>query len=609
MRRIGFAFAALLVAIAGVILVRPTLAAEPGRARVLVGPNILVSRDGDVAHVEIMGAVNPKNPKQLIAGVITATRPAGGWACRVYASADGGNAWVDSAFPEQVDFGGADPQTAFTADGAALFSALSIVKDEQGRQRSALFVYRSEDGGRTWGKAAIAAFGADHPQIVVDATGGKYNGRVYIAYLHGYPEYQISVVRSDDGGRTFAKPVLAASGKGVIGINVTSIHLLSDGTLVVPYADFDFHQAAALPTEATSHLFVVTSADGGDTYSAPAVVGAQRARFSPNVAGFPMFAADMTTGKYRDRMYGVWTDYASSSGRVTFSYSTDKGTTWTKPVVLDDTGAAGGVQYEAQVAVNNKGIVAVTWFDTRTKDLGHYDEYFTASLNGGVSFLTPVRVSSQTSDAFGIGNMQIVPSTWAHEGVQRVTFISAATRWRAAGDYMGLVADTDGVFHPLWADARSGTYQVWTAAVKVAAESEAARVVPSSVQSSDVTRDLEVVTDPARYDPFTHILEMPLRLRNRGGKTIYGPLIATVTVFGSGMGEVWRDFAPEILNATNQKTGAGAEMTYTDALGDFHELAPGALTDAVIWKLKINDVERIPDMHLSIKGSVDRPPS
>ncbi|MGI8745327.1 MAG: hypothetical protein ACR2NN_22685 [Bryobacteraceae bacterium] len=80
-------------------------------------------------------------------------------------------------------------------------------------------VYRSQVGGRTWGNPVITAFGADHPQIVVDHSGGKHNGRVYIGYRHGigywhgYPEYPISIVRSDDGGRTFGKPVLAAVGK------------------------------------------------------------------------------------------------------------------------------------------------------------------------------------------------------------------------------------------------------------------------------------------------------------------------------------------------------------------------------------------------------------
>lgn len=169
----------LLLTVAVVVLDSPALS-EISTGHVLIGPNILVSRDGDIAQVEISAAVNPKNPKEIVASVITATRPLGGWACRTYAKMDGGNTWVDSIFHEQVEFGGGDPQVTFTTDGAALFAALSLGKDEQGQDHNGLYVYRSEDGGRTWGRPVVAAIGADHPQMIVDHTGGKYNGRVHI---------------------------------------------------------------------------------------------------------------------------------------------------------------------------------------------------------------------------------------------------------------------------------------------------------------------------------------------------------------------------------------------------------------------------------------------
>ncbi len=45
--------------------------------------------------------------------------------------------------------------------------------------------------------------------------------------------------------------------------------------------------------------------------------------------------------------------------------------------------------------------------------------------------------------------------------------ISGLSRWQNGGDYIGMTADADGVFHPLWADGRSGTYQLYTSAVRV----------------------------------------------------------------------------------------------------------------------------------------------
>jgi hypothetical protein len=601
-----------LTVAAGAVLC--VLSGGPGHAqlappRAVVGPNMLVSRDGDSAHIEIMAAANPRNPKQLVAGVITATRPAGGWAVKAYASGDGGNTWIDSTFPEQVENGGADPQVVFTEDGAALLAALSWVTDEKGHLSVALVVHRSEDGGRTWDKGVVAATGVDHPQITVDHTGGPHNGRIYMGYLHNAPpkdpktlDYRVSVISSDDGGCTFGKPILVADGKGEVGINVVGVRPLSDGSVVVSWLDFDYHQSRTPRTEQTSHVFTAISQDGGETFSEPRLVGTELAKLSPWLSTFPEFGSDASGGKYRDRLYAVWSDYSSGEDRVVFTWSSDKGATWSKPVILDGSGDPGSAQYQGQVAVNGKGVVGVSWLDTRTKDLGRYDEYFTASSDGGRSFMRPVRVSSTTSDMFGVGNAQVVPTTWHFQNVVRVSFTSPETRWRTGGDYWGLVSDANGVFHPVWADSRSGTFQVWTAAVETG---DAALATPrADAQAADVTSQIDVVTDPARYDPAMHVLEMPLRLQNRTGKILYGPVTATVSLFGSGMGDVNRDFAPEVLNATNHKPGAGAEMDYTAALGGAGALTPDGVTDAVVWRLKISDPEKVPDMHLSVKAAV-----
>lgn len=76
----------------------------------MVGPDYLVSRDGDRPHVEVMAAANPRDPKNLLAGAITFTRPDGGAATKAYVSFDGGVQWDDIVFPEQKEHGGGDPR-------------------------------------------------------------------------------------------------------------------------------------------------------------------------------------------------------------------------------------------------------------------------------------------------------------------------------------------------------------------------------------------------------------------------------------------------------------------------------------------------------------------
>ncbi|MBK7598131.1 MAG: hypothetical protein IPJ07_06230 [Acidobacteria bacterium] len=93
---------------------------------------------------------------------------------------------------------------------------------------------------------------------------------------------------------------------------------------------------------------------------------------------------------------------------------------------------------------------------------------FAVSVDGGESFLPPVRLSSAPSSRWGAGNFAFSPSTWSDLMKNiRVTFLSAASRWGSGGDYIGLTADAEGVFHPFWPDSRTGTFQAMTSRVQV----------------------------------------------------------------------------------------------------------------------------------------------
>lgn len=74
---------------------------------------------------------------------------------------------------------------------------------------------------------------------------------------------------------------------------------------------------------------------------------------------------------------------------------------------------------------------------------------FTASLNGGASFL-PER---QPSDSVSCPDAS--------------TNGAAFGRWPTGGDYFGMAAAPGGRFHAVWPDARSGTFQLRTSTVDV----------------------------------------------------------------------------------------------------------------------------------------------
>lgn len=126
---------------------------------IVLGPNILVSRDGDVAHVEPILAVNPRNPNNLVGAAITATRPEGGMACRTYSSLDGGSTWSVSDFPDQVAFGGGDPQVVFTPHGTVVFLDLGFGFEVDGEKVDATKIPTvvGADNGKT-GVGAVFSF-------------------------------------------------------------------------------------------------------------------------------------------------------------------------------------------------------------------------------------------------------------------------------------------------------------------------------------------------------------------------------------------------------------------------------------------------------------------
>jgi hypothetical protein len=105
--------------------------------------------------------------------------------------------------------------------------------------------------------------------------------------------------------------------------------------------------------------------------------------------------------------------------------------------------------------VNADGVLGVSWYDARhdpdtSRGRARCQELFlAASLDGGRTFLPDLPVSTGRNCPAQPRNGQ------------------AGTRWRAGCDYHGLVAAPDGRFHLLWADSRSGVYQLRFASVRV----------------------------------------------------------------------------------------------------------------------------------------------
>jgi hypothetical protein len=553
-----------------------------GQVRIAVGPNVLVTRDGDVSHVESAVAANPTDPLNLVATAITFTLPQGGYVNKTYATFDGGFSWYGARLPEEPDLGSIDPKVAFTPSGTALHVGLV-----QG-----MSVYRSEDGGRSWLAPARLGRGYDRVAIAVDHSAGPTAGQIYVT---GNLDAGPRIHRSADDGRTFDAAVTLP------GIVVTDVLVLSDGAVLVPlYAGPDLRVPENRGKPMAAYATVL-SRDGGATFSALRPGFEQqrygtdstlRRRRGESIVGdnTATFAADVRSARYRDRVYAAFPDmrWAGGTPRIAVVWSSDRGASWSAPTMVDAAAPPSASQFLPAIAVNDSGVVGVMWLDTRASAADDaYDVFYSTSLDGGKTFLPAVRVSSETSRPAGPGNLRPGLGRLRYSGDTLIMdFLSGYSRWRDVGDYIGLTADAKGVFHPVWPDSRNGTFQLQTARI------ELLRGAPSSAAAMDTTtRPVGVVLDPTRFDAWMRELVVPVRIRNTTADTLFPPVVATLTSVGDTMlvrsGYMRSEDVVTILNATNAEPGAGASFDFSDALGTLGLLAPGAVSGAVDFRLRV----------------------
>ena len=412
-----------------------------------VGKNIRVSADSfSRPLVEPHIAVDPRNPNHLVAVTIVASATANNESyCAALVSFDAGRSWSAHAFAQPSEC--SDPWVVIAPNGWAYAVVLGTREDQSGRRNGLLF-YWSEDGGRTWAhEPTFFPGGHDRPAVSVDTTGGRLGGRVYVVssvlrQLAGKQRFSVFVARSSDGGRTFEEPVYVVPSN--LNFNSNNGVVLSDGTLVIPYTEIQrnidgFTRGGLLERRQT---WVVTSTDGGERFSVPLFVSQSCG------PGHKTLAVDGSAGRFRDRLYFVCSTPERSGTYLYFSG--DGGERWSDAVRVDRPAEANDQRRNPGVAVNRDGVVGVVWYDRRDDPARRCQHiYFTASLDGGATFLPDLRVTDTPS----------CPST-PRNG-------AAAERWPMGSDYGAVAAGPDGLFHVLWADSRSGIYQLWTATVKV----------------------------------------------------------------------------------------------------------------------------------------------
>jgi len=392
---------------------------------------VQVSHDQFGAHVEPAVAVNPRNPRNLLA----ASRIVQGQALNLatYASFDGGLTWQSNGILPGSALGD-DGNVTVTFDQAGHGYVSGLVTRSTAGGGGPEYVWRTDDGGRHFGPPVPAMGGnTDHSGLAADPTAGSSD--LYLAGIvfHGSAG-KLRFTRSTDSGRSF-EPARSIDPSDSPDDRLTVVAAAPGGTVAVMYY--------VEPPGGGLTVAVATSTDHGASFAVPVRLGTVRwPAPAPGVStrSGPAIAIDPRTGD----IYASVTTYAPATGASQVEVFTprDHGRSWSGPAVVAST--AGGTYFQPQLAVGDGGRVGLSVFELTG---GRVQVVMVTSTPAGASFGPPRKVTGSSFD----------PTLGPASG-------NGATAQHWLGNYQGLTA-TPGAFHPMWTGARSGHLELFTATI------------------------------------------------------------------------------------------------------------------------------------------------
>ena len=432
-------------------------AAEPD---VAASPNSVAGADERISG----SATNPRSESDIrinywnASKVISASNNiVGSGHQSVFFSSDGGSTWGQTTLSLTTgDSSHSDPTVDWTSNGNAWSGTIGI--NTFGTVLK-LRWYKSTDGGATWtfdSTISGTQSSTDKPMTWVDhSASSAFKDYAYAIWHNGGPAYMNR--KNGPAGTWNATPTRVSStettGTGIGGDVKTN----SAGDV------FGFW-----PDTGSSRIYVVKSTDGGTSFSAPILVSPT---FDSYDIGIPAMnnrraLIYVAGGTYKsgtkNNVYASWTDQTGVSGcnspanepggnvsspcttRVWFARSTNGGTTWGAPVMVNNQASLND-QFNQWLAVDETtGRISVIYYDT-VNDPGRKktDVWYQTSSDDGATWSAPIKLTSAMTDET----------------------VSGADLGNQYGDYNGLTGNA-GKFMPSWTDRRSGGFEeIWTAPV------------------------------------------------------------------------------------------------------------------------------------------------
>lgn len=320
-------------------------------------------------------------------------------------SRNGGIDWTDGGTLVTNMFR-SDPVLASDAEGRFYYLSLN------NPNTYSCDIWRSTNGGASW-RLLGPATGGDKAWITIDTTPGPGHGSIYQDWDTSSPTTTRDFTVSRDGGVTWSNPVVIPQtpyfGTLDVGPNGELYLLGWNGSA------FWVNRSTNAPNRALFPAFDLTvSVNLG---------GSQLFSTGPNPAGLlgqASIGVDRSTNSTRGNVYALCS-VGTGSGvcDVMFARSTDRGTTWSAPLRINDPGP-NSYHWFGTLAVAPNGRIDVVWFDTRNDPNNNFSElYYSSSSDGGLTWSANRAVSLAFNTTLG----------WPQQ--QKI------------GDYLGLTALND----------------------------------------------------------------------------------------------------------------------------------------------------------------------
>lgn len=354
-------------------------------------------------------AINPVNPRYLIASAVDYRASSSTW---VYVSSNGGKTWVNKNLGTPAGLGftsSNDPSVAWDYEGRG-YLVYGGFDRQRTKGENGVFIAVTTDNGETWkahtpvilhknGTMTKDSAFEDKYYITVDnAAGSPYRGHLYIPWKRVYDRdssTQIVITKSTDHGSTWSTPLRISdvlTGKSLDTTFGQSFPICATGSNGEVYCAWNYGPLHSIGFN--------SSTDGGKTWGTPRLIisynwlgetrntGSQYNHTLKNgtrVESYPSLTVDISNSPRRGWLYLTWA--ADKVPNIYFARSTDGGTTWSQPkIIQSDTTNDQYWQWMSVDATN--GDLAVMYLDSRDDPANQLSRcYVSYSSDGGDTWI------------------------------------------------------------------------------------------------------------------------------------------------------------------------------------------------------------------------------